>query len=308
MIVVGANMIVVRIKGGLGNQLSQYAFLRLMQKQYPNVDVKADVSFYTQNRDHQGYELEKRFSNCKITHASTWDILSTTGKLVCQYDSRRRHHIINKGVNFINWFLPGKEHNYIQQTIESGYMEENVFFQLDTRKNWYLEGYWHSYDYASIMKELRRELNFQPCFDRENINCLKHIQERNSVSIHIRRGDYVNSSFDIVGEEYYFKAMHLLCEKVADPFFVVFSDDVTYARRMFEGNIDCDMEYVTWNQGEQSYYDMYLMSKCKHNIIANSTFSYWAAQLNENKNKIVIRPQMQTRERKAWDVEGWILL
>lgn len=301
-------MIIVKFQGGLGNQISQYAFLRLMQNKYPGIKVKADLSFYNKNNDHQGYELEKRFVSCKIESASIMEMFLTMGKMVYPYKEGKYNKILDVAIRASNRLFPLKDNQILHQSITSGYPEENKFFELDTRKNWYLEGYWHSYDYSSIMENLRKELSFQPLNDNRNRECLQLIKNRQSVSIHIRRGDYVNSGYDIIGDEYYTSAIQLLQKQIQNPIYIVFSDDIKYAQKMLD-RIGChDVRYVSWNQGENSYYDMYLMSQCKHNIIANSTFSYWAAQLNENQQKIVIRPEMQTRERKTWLVDGWIRL
>ena len=111
----------------------------------------------------------------------------------------------------------------------------------------------------------------------------------NSVGIHIRRGDYVGGSMDLLTREYYLNVMRYMTERVDDPVFFFFSDDPDHVRNEY-GNIPCRFEIIDGNKGKDSYFDMQLMSECRHNIICNSSFSLWGAVLNRHKDKIVIRP------------------
>lgn len=110
--------------------------------------------------------------------------------------------------------------------------------------------------------------------------------------------------YAICDDQYYRRAIEMIEAKVANPFYFIFSDDTEYAKHLF-ASLE-NKEIVTGNTGANSYLDMYLMSKCKHNIMANSTFSYWPALLNENQNKVIIRPKMQTPDREAWEAKGII--
>ena len=118
------------------------------------------------------------------------------------------------------------------------------------------------------------------------------MQLNNSVSIHVRRGDYLNGYyFETLGKicdiDYYKRAIALINKEVNDPYFYIFSDDPGYVAENLKIE---NATYVDFNRGRDSWQDMYLMSQCKHNIIANSTFSWWGAWLNTNLNKIVIAP------------------
>ena len=158
------------------------------------------------------------------------------------------------------------------------------------------------------MDELREELKFVRLSDSQNRECEKQIiEDENSISVHVRKGDYVGSTYDILGVDYYRKAIKIIKNYRTSPQFYLFSDNIEMAKKIWtEINCENKVEYIVWNKGVNSYYDMYLMSLCRDNIIANSTFSYWAAQLNKNRKKIVIRPKMQTAERETWDVENWV--
>jgi hypothetical protein len=132
----------------------------------------------------------------------------------------------------------------------------------------------------------------------------------NSVSVHLRRGDYMYSGNiavfgNICTSEYYKKALKYIKERVENPFFCVFSDDLQYATEHL--NLP-NAVYVNWNQGVNSWEDMYLMSKCKHNIIANSTFSWWGAWLNTNPEKMVLCPPKYINSENSVDFypHDWI--
>ena len=127
----------------------------------------------------------------------------------------------------------------------------------------------------------------------KNINVLHQIKNTESISIHVRRGDYlspavINLYGNICTLDYYKNAINIVSNRSINPHFFIFSDDTEWARQ----NIKIpNATYITWNQDKNSYLDMYLMSYCKINIISNSTFSYWAAMFNINKTSFVIYPQ-----------------
>lgn len=118
------------------------------------------------------------------------------------------------------------------------------------------------------------------------------MQERESVSVHLRRGDYLDEKNtamfgNICTDAYYRKAIEYVKTLCSNPHFYIFSDDIPYVRQQFTGE---EYTVVDINHGRDSFFDMWLMSRCRHNICANSTFSFWGARLNSNDNKIMIRP------------------
>lgn len=156
-------------------------------------------------------------------------------------------------------------------------------------------GYWQSERYfQDIVGIIRRDFSFQRPLAGLNLSLVKQIAETNSVSLHIRRGDYVSNpqAFAIHGVcsiEYYEAAIKYVAERVSSPNFFVFSDDMDWARSHLEIRHACC--YVENNKGADSYVDMQLMSRCKHNIVANSSFSWWGAWLNGNADKLVTAPR-----------------
>lgn len=153
---------------------------------------------------------------------------------------------------------------------------------------------WINYTFIDEMiSPLNQVFKFPELGFGENFELRKSILGGNSISIHIRRGDYVNNPKwrsilgDICDLEYYNFAISRINERIEDPRFFIFSDDSNWSK----DNLRLDNAvYINWNSGDKSYIDMQLMSLCKHNIIANSTFSLMAAWLNNNSDKVVIAP------------------
>jgi hypothetical protein len=165
-----------------------------------------------------------------------------------------------------------------------------------TRDDAYLEGYWQSELYFKEIEDtLREEFTFKPVPSSENQELIEEINECESVGVHVRRGDYVtNPRFakiygNICTIAYYQQAIKLISEHVKSPHFYVFSDDINWVKDNLK--INFPKTFVNFNTGEKSFEDLRLMSQCKHNVIANSSFSWWGAWLNNNKEKIVYAPR-----------------
>ena len=146
----------------------------------------------------------------------------------------------------------------------------------------------------------------------KNKECLSEVSNSESVAVHIRRGDYLTGDNldnygNICTKDYYNSAIDYIRNHVSNPFFYVFSDEIEWVQENFDfGNV----RLVNWNSGNNSFLDMQLMSLCKHQIIANSTFSWWAAWLNQNPDKLVIMPAKWMNHIENPDIgcEGWIRL
>ena len=287
-------MVIIGIKEGLGNQMSQYAFGRLLALKYRKT-VKYDISFYDCHKVHQGFELQSIFPDLAMELASKYEIFTA-----CHMLPRGHSRVMNK----------------LAQAMEKLFLHSRVYYQefvsgypVDTKvvepgfDNIYVDGVFHNYDYSEIIQNLRCEFRFKP-LDSRNLQMKEEMEESQSVSIHIRRGDYVGLGLNVVPIEYYKDAIAYISAHVESPRFFVFSDDIDWVKDTLP--FIPSPTFVNWNIGTESYKDMQLMSCCKHNIIANSTFSYWGAMLNANADKIVIKPRMQTRTRETWKTPGWI--
>ena len=183
-------------------------------------------------------------------------------------------------------------------TVNNILYEKNEF-TLDTavlnKKSLYLDGYWQTYKYFENIREiLLEEFSLKEELNLENRNILNKIKSRNSISLHIRRGDYITNSHtsNVHGAcsiHYYMEAIEYINRRIDSPVYFIFSDDIQWVKENLEFNNE--KVYVDINDGETAYCDLELMKNCQHNIIANSTFSWWGAWLNINKEKIVITPK-----------------
>lgn len=272
-------MIIVRVIGGLGNQMFQYALYRSLSEKYDEVYI--DISDFNNIRGHNGYELSTVF-NIKP--------LIATKKQISKY--KYKNNILSK----LSKKILGEKKNYYT-------MDKLLYYpKVFELNNSYLDGYWQSEKYfKQIENLLRHDFEFNKELDEKNKIIKEKIENVNSVSIHIRRGDYLSDKNkkiygDIATLEYYEKAISYIYENVENPYFFIFSNDIEWCKENF--NIK-NIEFIDWNKGIDSYKDMQLMSYCKHNIIANSSFSWWGAWLNNNRDKIVVCPNKWINDNES---------
>ena len=283
-------MIIVKLIGGLGNQLFQYSFGRLLSHKNNSV-LKLDTSaFYN-------YKLH----NYSLNHFNIKEsIISETERNFFFFDSPTLNitvlkHITPKFFRFSSKYIKAKD----------------IYFHsdyLDLRGDFYLEGYWQSENFfVEIRDILLNELTVNTPITKSNSDYLDNIKATNSVSLHIRRADYLdnlktNSVHGVCEINYYNKAVNKIFENVTDPVFFVFTDDHEWVKK--ELNIGCPFNLIEGNNAEFNYEDLRLMKNCKHNIIANSTFSWWGAWLNNNIDKLIIAPKQWflTDEYSAKDI------
>jgi hypothetical protein len=267
-------MILLNLSGGLGNQMFQFAFANYIAKKY-----KLDVRFSTDLLSiHNGYELTRVFKlNLRIVNSREikkllgWQAYGIVRKIL----SRSFFSFLRKS-NFV------VEPNFHYWKSHSKFIHDNS----------YIHGYWQSYKYFYSRDEILSNFIFKEKTSRENLLLIDRINNSNSVSIHVRRGDYQNknSIHSLCEKAYYDKAIDKILSLYPNAFFYIFSDDTAWVDKNFK-TISDRKEVVTFNSGVKSFEDMRLMSLCKHNIISNSTFSWWAAYLNINPEKIVISPE-----------------
>jgi hypothetical protein len=164
---------------------------------------------------------------------------------------------------------------------------------LSVKNNSYIQGYWGDERYfKDIESSVRKEFIPLKKLDGRNQKILDKIKSETSVSIHVRRTDYItnkNNMTQFIGLRYYIDAIRKIKKDIRDPLFFVFSDDIIWCKENLSQFLDKSY-FIDHNKGKDSYKDLLLMSACKHNISANSTFSWWGAWLNKNKNKICIKP------------------
>ncbi len=314
-------MILIKFSGGLGNQLYQYSLYRLFQKKYPCEKILADLSDYKLYDVHYGFELEKIFAVEKsniLKRASIWEQIIIRGEIpiflggkvgkiletpIAWLNARTRKIWEKKGYrNVIDENIYLNEHEYEKQLAKE-------LQNIDINRNWYINGYWQDECFLGpLLNEVAAELKFPEDADEENRRCMERILATESVGIHVRRGDYVNTPFDIVKMDYYRTAVSKIRELVREPVFFLFSEDEIFLKKEFEW---LENKYiVSHNKKENSFRDLQMMSLCKHNIIANSSFSEWAAYFNRNLGKIVIYPseRQKNRRNRKKEADNWIMI
>lgn len=286
-------MKIVKILGGLGNQMFQYAFYLALKNKHKS--VKVDLSGYQDYELHNGFELTRVF-NLYPEKASLFQIKLYTP-------------------HYRSWFFRKLRR---VGNLKNAYHEEEEYFAFDSKaldnpKAMLYWGYWQNQDYfMEIEQEIRRSFKFKTSLNETNEAYLKLITANNSVSIHIRRGDYLKDELlgGLCSINYYRKAIELITTLQDAPVFFIFSDDLQWCKDNLEFETKTQIFYISGNDGNNSYIDMQLMSYCQHNIIANSSFSWWAAWLNENPNKIIIGPEKWTNDNNSNHIipEQWIRL
>lgn len=276
-------MLAVKLWGGLGNQMFQYAFGKHLE-----VLRCEKVSFYT----------------VPILYDLHLDLLSFSVNLERTGMSQIKKHLI----------LSARELPYrIERKLVQKYPFLNPTFYVETSLHYNPEiekssailydGYWQSYKYFDgisglIVSEFQLKNDVVLNLD----SLLSHIKTSNSVSVHVRRGDYLvgknQQLFAQCGKGYYEKAFERINQIVADPVFYLFSNDIEWAKKELATIDRFELNFID-NSGSRnrSLADFMLMSRCKHHIIANSTFSWWAAWLNQNQNKMIIAPKQWYKGR-----------
>lgn len=289
-------MFIVAIEGGLGNQMFQYAFFLALQNHYSKTEIKVDLSLINPNM-HNGYELQRIFhispEICTKRETLLYSdycpsSISGSGWVNLMYGIRRK--------------LMGGKKSFILQRDATEYIAK--CFELDSNKTYYFKGVWINTGYfKGVETDIKSSFVFPEIHDEINMKWKEMIENSNSVSIHFRGGDYYKNDFYVLEQGYYKRAIEILKQKADDLTFFIFSDDIEHAKCNI-GYIE-NSYYVSNNQGKESYIDMHLMSLCKHNIMANSTFSFWGAYLNLHKDKIVIGPKMPIDQcKKPYYFEG----
>jgi len=269
-------MIIINLTGGLGNQMYQYAFGRYLANKHHTV-LKyhfTNALFNTQR------ELTLQVFNIRATPTSLKDL-------------HKFGVMSNRFLNRVFYLLDDRlkiSFNKHIHTQRFPYDYDEVLRQIPNDS--YVQGYFANPKYfQGIEKLLQKEFTPRKKLDSRNLQLLKEIKKTNSVSLHVRRGDYLTNSANIpkfLGEEFYKKAIRKIKSKVRNPAFYVFSDDIPWCREAFASLKS--VRFVEHNRGNNAYKDLLLMAACKHNIIANSTFSEWGSWLNSFRNKTVLKP------------------
>jgi hypothetical protein len=272
-------MIISKLLGGLGNQMFQYATGYALAKNL-NLPYRIDTILLSKYNRHNGYQFNEIF-DYKFEIASYLEL--------CSLLKFKTYFVVNESINKVNPYTFNSKKNIFR---EYSHNYINDFDKINT--SCYISGYWQSEKYfKKYENDLRKIFEFKNSFSKLNKLHENEILNSNSVSIHVRRGDYISNTnaskyIGICELTYYKKAIEIISNKIDKPFYFIFSDDIEYVVNNF--NFLENYRIINNNQGIESYNDMRLMSLCKYHIIANSSFSWWGAWLANNKNKLVIAP------------------
>lgn len=309
-------MIIVRLKGGLGNQLFQYAAARSLSMRL-GTELKLDIDYFASD------PLPRKYS---LNHFNIQEDFATQSEIEWYAKLGRERRYISKRMSipvYARVYVPLNKMLAILTGIPIYYYEKSLafnkeFFSLPS--DVYLDGYWQTEKYFLDIKELiQNEFTLKKQPDKENASVLAEIRAVNSVFIHIRRTDVsirptgVGPSLMASCTLNYFKnCAKIISKYVKDPVFFVFSDDVNWVENNL--TLDYPTHYVDHNDAEKDYMDLFLMSHCEHCIMPVSTFSWWGAWLNSNHNKIVLAPKYwfhgrahatKVRERAGIIPQSW---
>lgn len=263
-------MIIIKVFGGTGNQLFQYALYRNLQEHGKDAFLDfqwfetIDKNYYRPNRLVYLKDYIRVSTNAQNKKVSYCD-RSFISKCMRKIQHRKRTHYVEK----------------------QGGTYETEIFNLEQA---YLEGYWQNERYfLEIREKLLREIRF-PHPNHIGFQYFCQIANKeNAVSVHIRRGDYLKAP-EIYGEictiDYYRKAMNVIEKNIPNAEYLIFSDDIMWAKANFKGN----HFYFVEDVGENEIYELELMRMCRGHVVANSSFSWWGAWLDEKENKVVVSP------------------
>ena len=276
-------MIIVQLLGGLGNQMFQYAAARKIAFD-KNTELKLDVSCFKDYKCATERQYELGCFNIIEDFASSEEINLLKIK--------NPNKITSKILKAINQIKPYKMRRHIR--------ERHFHFDPEISKvsgNIYLEGYWQSEKYFKEIEDIiRNDFQIKHGPDEANIHFAELIKKDSfqAVSVHIRRGDYVNDPetnayHGVCGLDYYHRAIDRLTEVIKNPHFFLFSDDPKWVKNNLV--LKHPATYISGNPADKAYEDLRLLSLCRHHIIANSSFSWWGAWLCNYPGKIVIAPK-----------------
>lgn len=299
-------MIVVKMKGGLGNQMFEYAMARKLQTDFGIEKIAFETSVIGADRLRQ-FEL---------SHFAFFDqrmLLSEPGRIVRIQERCRK--------KLVSYFIAGRAEETAEKRenfwgvffsflgiVQRDHSRMRAGFWLRFHKNIYINGWFQEAALFEPMREILRQDFAYNAPGLADTDICRRIRAENAVCVHVRRGDYVNHPiFDVCSESYYGRAMAYIAQKVADPVFFVFSDDI--------GQVERKMAFpypAVYVRGRHEACDeLFLMRQCRHFIMSNSTFSWWAQFLGEAADKIVVAPAKWRRDGGADRgiyMDSWILM
>lgn len=278
-------MIVVKIKGGLGNQMFEYAMARKFQLDYGIKKVAFETSVI-------GADQQRRLELSQFAFFEPSMIPAAPGRIVRMQEWFRK--------KMVSYFIAGRpeetaerRENYLSAffallgIVQRDHSRVRESFWLKLHRNIYINGWFQE---AALFEPDREVLLRDFAYTAPGLadtEICRRIRTENSVCVHVRRGDYINHPvFDVCGAAYYCRAMERITQMVKNPVFFIFSDDIERVER--EINFPYPVVYV--RDRHEACDELFLMRQCRHFILSNSTFSWWAQFLGEAVDKVVVAP------------------
>jgi hypothetical protein len=269
-------MKIVNLLGGLGNQMFEYAMYLALKQAHPNETIKVCTRSFGGYGLHNGLEINRIFG-VELPEASLLDL----AKVAYPFFNYKTWQIMNS-------FLP------IRKSMTKGTSQIEFDYNEVIRKdNCYYDGYWQNENFFAPVKDcILKTYTFPAHNNIRNVDLSKKLNDLRAASCHIRMGDYLKDPIMCVcTENYYQQALERLIQEKNPELFCIFSDDIKWCKANIAKYLNGkDVVFVDWNKGSDSFRDMQLMSECHYNIIANSSFSWWGAWLNNQSDKMVIAP------------------
>lgn len=299
-------MIIIRLRGGLGNQLFQYAAAYQISLLYKQDNIYFDLSEFTYDKQRDfslnrlKIEKGKRLPN-KIKESLYYKVSNWLEKKYPDIVKMMDGHLI--GEEFVRNMLGGIGFFYCT------YDNPDIPISLRYSKNIFLSNYFQNVKYSrKVIGQLKKQFVPQKNIEEKFNDFFQTVQEQCSICIHIRLGDYQkNSLHEVCNVNYYEKAICEIKKHVDNPVYIIFSDDKNFVREHYQFS-----ETVLFEPDNlDDVQTLYLMSKCKHYILSNSSLSWWAQKLSDSTNKIVIAPTRWYNDRnRKYDLlqQNWLLI
>lgn len=287
-------MIITKLNGGLGNQMWQYAFGRAMQLKY-NDELYIDIEEFRRTYGHE----PRHFSLSDLSLPSDVNVLpieKSSTLLPFKFLQKINREMTTRIARLFNVYWWRKV-PYVDLKIKN-----------TKGKKCYFYGYWQSVRYFDFCEDIiKKELKVKTPVRAENQHYEDDIQNSNSVCVHIRRGDFVTEGMIVCDESYYLRGEKYISEHTENPKFFIFTND----KKWVQENIPFTHDVVFVDVDDPDYEVLRLMYSCKHFVISNSSFSWWAQYLSENKDKIVVAPSvwhLSRPEDKTVYQDNWTIL
>ncbi len=272
-------MKIINILGGLGNQMFEYAMYVAVQSSHPEEEVRCCTRSFKGYGLHNGFELQRVFG-IEVKEATLGQLM----KLAYPFVNYRTWQIMR------HW-LPVRKKTMTRGALNIPFDYREVLRD----ESLYYDGYWQNEGFFLKQREKLLTLySFLPFTDELNLRLWEQMKNEITVSCHIRRGDYLKEpGMCVCTPDYYVRAIRMVNDRVHPTMYCIFSDDIPWCQEHMNdlGLMGHKVVFIGWNTGENSYRDMQLMSLCDHNIIANSSFSWWGAWLGKKDGRVIAAPE-----------------